>query len=159
MILYHGSNMEVRTPKLLSNRKALDFGNGFYLTSDYGQAERWAKLKVRREGAGVPTVSVFCADDRLWEGLKVLSFSAPDRDWLAYISDNRRDSGRTDEWDVVIGPVANDQTIATIGLYFRGYINADMAVQMLLPQKLKDQYCFKTEASLRVLSLTEVKTV
>lgn len=45
--------------------------------------------------------------------------------------------------DIIIGPVADDQTINTIGIYFRGLITAKMAIELLLPYKLKDQYCFK----------------
>ncbi|MDP8032697.1 DUF3990 domain-containing protein [Pasteurella atlantica] len=38
MKLYHGSNIEVAEPKLLTNQRLLDFGSGFYLTSSLQQA-------------------------------------------------------------------------------------------------------------------------
>lgn len=38
MILYHGSNAVVMCPRLVSQVRALDFGPGFYLTSDFEQA-------------------------------------------------------------------------------------------------------------------------
>ena len=57
----------------------------------------------------------------------------------------------------IIGPVANDQTFQTIGLYFRGFITAEMAFQLLLPQNLKDPYCIKTEKALACLVFKEVK--
>lgn len=41
MKLYHGSNMAIKNPKIFP---AVDFGNGFYLTSDYEQAKRWASV-------------------------------------------------------------------------------------------------------------------
>lgn len=34
MILYHGSNVEVPKPRLLKVQRELDFGKGFYTTSD-----------------------------------------------------------------------------------------------------------------------------
>ena len=34
MILYHGSNVEVSEPKLLKVQRTLDFGKGFYTTTD-----------------------------------------------------------------------------------------------------------------------------
>lgn len=37
MILYHGSNVEVNEPKLIPTKRLLDFGAGFYLTSDFEQ--------------------------------------------------------------------------------------------------------------------------
>jgi len=33
LILYHGSNVEVKQPKLIHQSRGLDFGAGFYLTS------------------------------------------------------------------------------------------------------------------------------
>lgn len=47
MILYHGSNVEVREPKLLKIQRDLDFGKGFYTTSDFEQARTWALRKVQ----------------------------------------------------------------------------------------------------------------
>lgn len=42
MVLYHGSNVEVREPELIPSKRLLDFGAGFYLTSDFEQAKKWA---------------------------------------------------------------------------------------------------------------------
>lgn len=38
MYLYHGSNMKVETPQLILSNRTLDFGSGFYTTSDELQA-------------------------------------------------------------------------------------------------------------------------
>ena len=48
MYLYHGSNMKVETPQLILSNRTLDFGSGFYTTSDESQATRWAKLQTKR---------------------------------------------------------------------------------------------------------------
>ena len=48
MILYHGSNVEVKNPQIIDSNRALDFGKGFYLTSDVEQAKRWAVLTTER---------------------------------------------------------------------------------------------------------------
>jgi hypothetical protein len=37
MKLYHGSNVEVKEPNILVGRRTLDFGQGFYTTSDYNK--------------------------------------------------------------------------------------------------------------------------
>ena len=58
--------------------------------------------------------------------------------------------------DIIIGPVANDQAIRTINNYLKGYFSEDIAIQLLLPQKLKDQYTFKTERALDILDFSEV---
>lgn len=52
MILYHGSNVEVREPRLFQNDRRADFGTGFYLTSSYDQAGRWAQTVARRRKQG-----------------------------------------------------------------------------------------------------------
>jgi len=43
MILYHGSDVAVKDPKILTANRFLDFGEGFYTTSSYEQASRWAQ--------------------------------------------------------------------------------------------------------------------
>ncbi|WP_418979597.1 DUF3990 domain-containing protein [Adlercreutzia equolifaciens] len=55
MILYHGSNVEVRLPRILTTNRSLDFGAGFYTTSSPNQAERWAQLQTRRRRGGRAT--------------------------------------------------------------------------------------------------------
>ena len=38
MIVYHGSNVEVREPHIIKPNRTLDFGNGFYTTTNHDQA-------------------------------------------------------------------------------------------------------------------------
>ena len=154
MILYHGSNIEVRQPRLFNQQRPTDFGSGFYLTSDLEQATRWAVRVTKRRQTGTPTVSAFNVDISQWNLLKIRSFQM-DEDWLEYVFDNRHLKSIENDWDVVFGPVADDQTMTTLGLYLSGQIKAYMAIEMLLPQKLKDQYCFKTEAALSCLHFME----
>ncbi len=59
MFLYHGSNMLVDCPKLMPLARALDFGAGFYLTTCFEQAAKWARTTVLRRTGGVATVSIF----------------------------------------------------------------------------------------------------
>ncbi|NBK98901.1 MAG: DUF3990 domain-containing protein [Erysipelotrichia bacterium] len=37
MILFHGSNVKVEQPKIIISNRTLDFGAGFYTTSDESQ--------------------------------------------------------------------------------------------------------------------------
>ena len=59
MILYHGSTVLVETPEIRKGKTFLDFGTGFYTTTSYGQAERWAKIKMRRENKNTGYVAVY----------------------------------------------------------------------------------------------------
>ncbi|MCD7855112.1 MAG: DUF3990 domain-containing protein [Clostridiales bacterium] len=157
MILYHGSNIEVKNPQILKSRKFLDFGVGFYLTSDYEQAKRWAVRTADRRKSGRATISVYDVDENDFKDLSVLTFESANKEWLRYISYYRTDISANDLYDIVKGPVANDQAIRTVNDYLKGRFTEDIAIQLLLPQKLKDQYAFKTEKAICVLKLTEVK--
>lgn len=157
MILYHGSNVTVYTPHLLKIQRTLDFGRGFYTTSDFEQANKWAQRTVKIRESGKAYVSCFELNEDKLDGLKILRFTKPNIEWLDYVSNNRKNKGMEDDWDLVIGPVANDQTFPTILLYLDGYIDAESAIRQLLPQKLKDQYTFKTERALSLLKFIEVK--
>ncbi len=58
MTLYHGSNVEVREPKILKANRGLDFGVGFYTTTNHDQAVAFAKRVTQNRGAGLATVSL-----------------------------------------------------------------------------------------------------
>ena len=158
MLLYHGSNIPVERPVLMPLTRALDFGAGFYLTSDSDQAARWARTTVLRRGMGVATVSVFeFAEDDLAH-LKVLRFSSPDAAWLRFVSRNRNERIDDSGFDIVAGPVANDNTMPVLNLYFSGAYTEEEALRRLLPQRLRDQYAMKTESALSILRFKEVRT-
>ena len=159
MILYHGSNVEVRQPRLLEGQRPLDFGPGFYTTSDLEQASKWADRTARIRKAGSPLVSVYEVDESRLSELKTLAFDAPDREWLRFVAANRRRLIEQDGWDVVSGPVANDQTMPTLMLFLDGLLTEDEAIARLLPQKLKDQFVFKTTPALTLLRCKEVLEV
>ena len=159
MILYHGSNLEVREPHLLKIQRDLDFGKGFYTTSDFDQAMSWAKRTARIRGAGNPCVSCYEINAAELRSLKTLRFEKADQRWLDFISANRKGTAPQNNWDLVIGPVANDQTFPTILLYLDGFIDAESAIKRLLTQKLKDQYTFKSESAISLLEFIEAKPV
>ncbi len=156
MILYHGSNIVVEKPKILASDRRLDFGTGFYLTSSYEQAERWAFLTVKRRGVGKPIITSYDFDNKLLSTLKVTKFEEASAVWLKFVSNNRNIRDFKDESDIVIGPVANDKTMPVIKLYFSGIYDEDETIKRLLPQKLKDQYAFKSEKALEAFVFSEV---
>lgn len=156
MLLYHGSNVAVEKPKLLQSDRKLDFGEGFYLTSSFEQAKRWAILTTKRRNAGKVSISVYNIDNAAFNHLRVLRFDNADIQWLRYVSANRKNIFLNDMYDVVIGPVANDKTMPVISLYFAGVYTEEEAIKRLLPQKLKDQYAFRTEEAVALLTFQEV---
>lgn len=159
MRLYHGSNVIVEKPRLFRSDRRVDFGSGFYVTSSFDQAARWAELVTKRRGQGEPVVSVYELDEERLESLVVRSFDGPTVEWLRFVGENRR--GRTPEAldDLVIGPVANDNTMPTLRLFFADVYTEEEAIRRLLPQKLHDQWAFKTQRALDVLGFCGVKHI
>ena len=58
MKLYHGSTVQVKKPEIRVGVSLLDFGEGFYTTTSFAQAERWSRIKMRRENVSCGYVSV-----------------------------------------------------------------------------------------------------
>ncbi len=159
MLLYHGSNVAVEKPLLIPARRLLDFGAGFYLTSDMEQAKNWAIHTEKNRKGGNAIVSRYKIDERQMKKLKLLVFKKPNKKWFRYVCANRKGMAKAEKYDIVIGPVADDQTIRTINNYFSGYFSEKIALQLLLPQRLKNQYTFKTEKALEFLLFEEALVV
>lgn len=156
MKLYHGSNVIVREPKIIDSDRALDFGKGFYLTTDFEQAKRWAILTTKRRSKGKPIVTVYEISENSMENLSILKFDSANREWLEYVSAHRKNITLNENFDVIIGPVANDNTMPVITLYLRGDYDANEAIKRLLTQNLKDQIVIKTKKSLGYLKFEKV---
>ena len=155
MLLLHGSNIVITQPRLIPSLRLLDFGQGFYLTSDMEQAKKWAMRTTLNRGIGKATVSIFEIDDDYRTFLNILAFDKPDAEWLEFVCMNRTGNTPQNVYDIVKGPVADDQVARTINNYLSGYLLQEMALQLLLPQRLKDQYAFKTEKALNALVFKE----
>ena len=156
--LYHGSNVEIKTPKILPNLRALDFGSGFYLTSSYTQAERWAKLVYKRRQIGHAVVNIYTFDDERANTLNLMHFDNANASWLEFVVNNRK-ALHIFDYDIVIGPVANDATLPVIDDYMDGRYTQEEAVRRLLPQNLTDQYAFCSDISLGYLTYQGSKIV
>ena len=59
MIIYHGSTKLVEKPEIRVSDTFLDFGTGFYTTTSYAQAERWARIKMRRLDRKIGYISIY----------------------------------------------------------------------------------------------------
>ncbi len=155
MKLYHGSNTVVDKPKLLKGQRALDFGEGFYLTSSVTQATKWARTITRRRGCGESTLNVYELDSQCLSAFKIMRFDTADDAWLDYVVQNRRGQAVAADYDIVIGPVANDSTLPVIDDYMAGVYTKEEAVRRLLPQNLTDQYAFKSTEAINALTFKE----
>ena len=151
MILYHGSNVEVSKPKILVSNRLLDFGAGFYTTSNKEQAIRWSRTQTTRRKVGEPILSKYEFNEEELQKVSVLNFGKADKEWLKFVTDNRKGMYVGNKYDIVIGPVANDNTMPVLNNYMSGIIDEEIALILLKPQKLSDQYAFLTEKGLSLL--------
>ena len=85
--------------------------------------------------------------------LSVKRFDALSKEWLEFIKENRSKGGLQHNYDVVIGPVADDNTMETVQLYIANILTASEAVERLRYNKVNNQVSFHTEKALRYLQL------
>ena len=148
MIVYHGSDIVIKEPKLLDTNRTLDFGRGFYTTLNERQAEVFA-IRVRdRNKTDMGVVNVYEADiDLMCAQLVGIWFDEPGEDWLNYVSNNR--SGIvTAQCDFAFGPVANDDVYRTFAAYQTGLLSKEETLNRLKIKKLYNQMTFKSEKAL-----------
>ena len=125
-VLYHGSYCEVKEPDLAKCAKRKDFGQGFYLTTSKEQAESFLRTSIVK---AIATGTIEC---------------------------------EMAKYDIIAGKIADDATNATLTAYLAGAFGTagdqeadDFCIKQLLPNKLKDQYCFKTEAAIECLKFVK----
>ena len=150
MTLYHASNVEVKMPMLVESNRMLDFGPGFYTTTNREQAVRFAKSVVARRG-GTPMINTYEFDEAAFSECLVRRFDSPSEDWLDFVAANRSGQYFGVRYDLIMGPVANDDVYATIGLYMRGFISKEATISGLMVKRLYDQLVFATPRTFRYL--------
>ena len=159
MILYHGSNMVVEKPRLIEQNRFLDFGYGFYTTTNKAQAENFAEKVVVRRG-GRATLNIYEIDDAAENAfLRIKQFHAPGEEWLDFVSAHRNGVYDGEQYDLIIGAVANDDVYRTLQVYSSGLLTKEQALEALKIKKLFDQYVFATEKALSLLKFVEAREV
>lgn len=159
MILYHGSNVVVESPKLIKQNRFLDFGYGFYTTTNKEQAENFArKIMMRRGGKAILNTYEF--DEKTYAKLlKIKIFSNPNNEWLDFVCANRSGTYNGEIYDLIIGAVANDDVYRTIQIYQSGLVSKKETLKALKIKKLFNQYVFVNEKSISLLKFINAKEV
>lgn len=173
MLLYHASYLEIKKIDLNYCKKGLDFGRGFYTTSSYRQAYNYVSQAVKKRNyqRGSETETMLVEDGvinvyRFHNNLDLFTHCFPEADieWLHFVSGSRDNNlfpelfQRLCTADIIGGKIANDQTRRTLIDYINGAYGkpgtrrADQfALERLLPNRLKDQFCFRTEKGIKSL--------
>ena len=162
MILFHGSNIEIDIIDLNKCKPYKDFGKGFYLTEIPEQAEKMAR-RVARIFGGTPCVTYFEFDTSALtsRGLSVRIFEKPVKEWAVFVINNRNrefaDIADTEcnldcKYDIVTGPIANDDLALLFRQFSRNMINMEELVRGMKYKQLTNQYSFHTEKAISYLT-------
>lgn len=154
MMLYHGSNRFIDKIDLQKGKRNKDFGKGFYTTHLREQAVLWS-VRIAERFGGSPAVTAFDFDydAAVADGLKIKIFERPDKEWALFVMANRCSLSNEPEhdYDIVIGPVANDNIARLFGLYDMNIIDLKAVVAGLTYKDLNSQYFFATDRALKYL--------
>ncbi|MBR4323530.1 DUF3990 domain-containing protein [Treponema sp.] len=178
IVLYHGSYCAVEDPDLEKCARFKDFGRGFYLTSSKEQAKSFAKItatKAKSRGyvsAGEKFAYISCFKIESVADLNIFAYETADVNWLHCIVAHRRKDvfvelrKQMESYDVISGKIANDDTNTTIMAYMgnvfgeMGSEQSDkMCISLLLPERLQDQFCFRTDKALSKLHFLKSEKV
>lgn len=161
MQLYHGSTVLVENPEIRTGAVYLDFGVGFYTTTSFEQAQRWARIKMRREQSSTGYVSVYDLDlTAASQDISIQKFDTADMEWLQFVVRNRRGLPFENALDLHVGPVADDNVYQSIRFFETGIFSAEETVKRLKTEVLHDQWTFHTARALsycRFTGYTEVR--
>lgn len=152
MTIYHGSNVTVENPVLIKQNRFLDFGYGFYTTTNKEQAMDFAKKVTNKRKTGTAALNIYEVDEeKAFAECHVLRFDAPDEQWLDFVANNRQGTYDDELYDLVYGPVANDDVYRTLTLYMTGILSKEQTLEALKIRKLYNQLVFCTEKSLEYI--------
>jgi hypothetical protein len=149
--IYHGSDILVKAPKIIQPVRALDFGQGFYTTTNIQQAESFAKKVQDRNDSTGTYISVYTLDICILKTLNYLYFEKPDKRWLDFVSANRNGTYSGKIFDIIYGPVANDTVFKTFIAYQNGTLDEKETLKRLKVRDLYNQLVFTNEESLKCL--------
>ena len=155
MILFHGTNVEFNKIEINKTKKFKDFGQGFYLTDIRSQAEELACKRALMFG-GSPIVQEYEFDETNLSSptINVLKFDKVSAEWANFIYNNRSRLPKPfkHNYDIVIGPIADDGVNFQLRRYLGGVISLQRLVEELKYAKgITFQYFFGTERALQKL--------
>lgn len=149
MKIYHGSLEVVSKPEIREPNRTLDYGKGFYTTTDYNQARDWVMRHKKNAESGY--VNIYEIDIEKIKSMNTLWFNLPTAEWIDFVDNNRNTPGFTHNYDFVYGPVANDRVYAAFALYESGILDKEDLLRELKVYDLVDQLLFHTENALQYL--------
>ena len=155
IILYHGSNVEINKIDLSKSKIGKDFGKGFYLNPNFDQAYKMAvrAKNINKEGSEIVSSFEFDDDILTKSELNVKIFANYSKEWADFVVANRNNKLEMPlhSYDIVIGPIANDNVGTQIYRYSRGFIDINKLIAELKFEESAIQYFFGTEKAIKLL--------
>lgn len=142
MQIYHGSNVIVNKPKIITDGFYKDFGYGFYCTNFEKQAKRWALTKKNKH-----VVNVYSYTES--KNLNCLIFEEMSDKWLDFVVSSRQ--GERHDYDIVEGPMADDTIWNYVDDFARGMISRTAFWELVKFKYPTHQIVFCTKAALKCL--------
>lgn len=148
-IIYHGSYCKVEQPQILKGKYTKDFGVGFYCTILKEQAEKWAKKYT------TPIINKYEYNEN--PNLKIKNFTVMTEEWLDFIIKCRNDEKH--EYDIVIGPMADDQVYNYITDLISGQISREAFWELAKFNHPTHQIAFCSKASLDCIKFNGIEEI
>ena len=146
MILYHGSDISVPHPDVLHSKGNLDFGTGFYTTSNEAQAQRWARRKAFFSGKSKGVVNSYEVKEA--SSLSVLDFGEDLDSWIDFVCACRNGEQIFRQYDVISGKVADDTVFRVVGLYLNGVWEKERAIREMRAYETYNQTAFISQRAI-----------
>ena len=113
-----------------------------------------AEAKVEQLESGSPIVMEYEVNETEWEELRVLRFDSYSEEWAMFILANRNNKSKKaiHDYDIVIGPIADDRVGLQLWRYETHSIDLSTLVRNLQYMKgITIQYFFGTERAINTL--------
>ena len=150
MLLYHASKEKVESPEIRITKFTKDFSWGFYCTNNIESAIRWAN-----RGLGEPIVNFYEYISN--KNLKILKFEKMTNEWLDFIAYCR--SGKKHDYDIVVGPMANDTVWNYVNDFISGNIDREQFWVLARFKYPTHQISFHNDLALKCLTFQKYEVI
>ena len=154
LTVYHGTTSLIDVIDVSKGKPYKDFGQGFYVTQDLNHAKNLAMrnkvIETERQGKIVPAYTyTYSFDTSKLINFNTKIFDEADPEWMRFVLTNRSSRSKIHDYDIIIGPTANDDTSLVLKSYFNGlYGDIDseralnFALEMIEAENLPEQIYF-----------------
>jgi len=164
VVVYHGSTSSIEKIDVAKGKPYKDFGLGFYVTKSKSHATNLAlrnkRIEIERYNRPCEAyLHTYELDMLKLNDFNLKEFPDADLEWVQFVLSNRKIRNHTHEYDVIIGPTANDDTMVVINAYLDGLygeVGSEEALNTLLKnieaENLPGQIYFSKNEATKLLT-------